>query len=96
MLGFMKFMGFSKKRFFITLGLSVGVWLVSGFVQVLINKGEFGSYVFGTGCELTGYPISLCISNNDRQKFILIVLANIMFWFWVIHLFWHWFEKRDN
>lgn len=89
-------LGFSKKRFFITLGLSVVVWLVSGLIQALTNKGEFGSYVFGTGCELTGYPIALCISSNDKVKFFLVIIANIVLWFWVIHLFWHWFEKRGD
>mgnify|MGYP001599512942 FL=1 len=64
-------LGFSWKRFFITLGLSVVVWLVGGLIQALTNKGEFGSYVFGTGCELTGYPIALCISSNDKIKFLL-------------------------
>ena len=88
--------GFSKKRFFLTLGLSILVWLVSGFIQVLTNKGEFGSYVFGTGCELTGYPIALCISSNDRTKFLLVVIANVMLWFWVLHFAWNWFEKRHD
>lgn len=82
------------KRFFITLGLSIAVWLASGLFQALTNKGEFGSYIFGTGCELTGYPVALCISNNDRVKFLLVIFANVLLWFWVIHLFWKWFEKR--
>lgn len=88
--------GFSKKRFLIVLGLSVMIWVVSGFVQVFTNRGEFGSYVFGTGCELTGYPISLCVSANDRPKLILVIIANVTLWFWVTHLFWNWFNKRSS
>lgn len=89
-------LGFSKKRFFITLGLSILIWLISGFVQVFLNKGEFGSYVFGTGCELTGYPVALCVSENDKFKFFLVLLLNIILWFWVLHFGWKWFEKRNN
>lgn len=89
-------MGFSKKRFFITLGLSILIWVVSGLAQALFNKGEFGSYVFGSGCELTGYPIALCVSINERAKFTLVLLANIIIWFWISHFIWKWFEKRDN
>lgn len=88
--------GFSWKRFLMTLGVSVGVWLISGFVQALTNKGEFGSYIFGIGCELSGYPIALCISNNDRIKLFLVIIVNIVLWFWVIHLFWGFFEKRRS
>lgn len=88
--------GFSKKRFLVTLGLSILIWVVSGLIQALTNKGEFGSYVFGTGCELTGYPISLCISINDRTKFILVSIANILIWFWVLHFGWKWFGKGQK
>ncbi len=85
------------KRFLVTLGLSVVVWLVSGIVQLLIQKDTVsGFFSFGGSCEITGYPIALCISSHDQTKFILISITNIVLWFWVIHLFWNWFEKRRN
>lgn len=89
-------LGFSKKRFLVTLGLSVVVWLISGFVQFLTNKGEFGSYVFGQGCELTGYPIALCILSNDKIRFFSVVLTNIFLWVWVLHFAWRFIEKRKS
>lgn len=90
-------LGFSKKRFFITLGLSVVIWLGSGILQLLIQQDQtFGFFSFGGSCEITGYPVALCISSNDNVKFILISLINMVFWFWVIHLFWNWFEKRGK
>lgn len=87
--------GFSKKRFLITLGLSVGVWSVSGVVQLLVQQDNtFGFFSFGGSCEITGYPIALCISSNDNLRFILISLVNIALWFWLLHFAWNWFEKR--
>lgn len=88
-------LGFSKKRFFISLVLSVVIWLLSGIVQLVVQQDRtFGFFSFGGSCEITGYPIALCISSNDNVKFMLISLVNIMLWFWVIHLFWTWFDKR--
>lgn len=89
-------MGFSKKRFLITLGLSILIWLVSGLAQALLNRGEFGSYIFGSSCEITGYPLALCIPSYKKFQILGIIFVNILFWFWVIHLFWGWFEKRGN
>lgn len=89
--------GFSWKRFFVTLGVAVGVWVVSGIVQLIIQEDTVsGLFSFGGSCEITGYPIALCISSNNQMKFILISITNIILWFWVIHLFWNWFEKRHN
>lgn len=83
------------KRFFITLGLSVVFWLISGIVQLIVQQDTtFGFFSFGGSCEITGYPIALCISSHDNAKFALISLINITLWFWVIHLFWKWFNKR--
>ena len=88
-------MGFSKKRFFITLGLSIGVWVVSNFIQLLnANYWPQGFSLLGSSCTVTGYPIALCLPPYDRIKILLIYLANITVWFWVIHLFWTWFDKR--
>jgi len=87
---------FSRKRFFLTLGLSILIWLVSGLAQVLLNRGEFGAYIFGMGCEITGYPIAQCVSSNQTLRILLTYIVNVFFWFWVIHLFWGWFNKRGN
>lgn len=83
-------LGFSKKRFFITLGLSVVVWLVTVVVQGYIT---FAKYIgtFSTGCPATGYPIDICIIQGPYIPPTVIIFINILFWFWVIHLFWGWF-----
>lgn len=83
--------GFSKKRFFITLGLSVLVWGISGVIQALTGFSNY--FTVFHSCSLTGYPIALCLSSNDQYKVILAAFANVIFWFWVIHLFWGWFQK---
>ncbi len=86
--------GFSKKRFFVTLGLSVVVWLVSGIFQMIVQQDRtLGFFSFGGSCEITGYPIALCISSNDERKFYLVSLINITLWFWGIHLLGKWFKK---
>ena len=82
------------KRFFLTLGLSILVWVISGIVQALI--GFSGYFTIFHSCSLTGYPISLCISSNDQTKVTLISAVNIIFWFWVLHFAWNWFEKRHD
>lgn len=87
-------LGFSKKRFLITLGISVVVWLVSGLVQMLTGFSDY--FTVFHKCSLTGYPIALCISSNDQTKVILVSIVNIAIWFWVIHLFWGWFQKRES
>lgn len=90
-------LGFSKRRFFVTLGLSILIWLVSGVVQLLVQQDTtLALFSFGGSCEITGYPIALCISNNDDIKFLLISFANIMLWFWVLHFGWKWFDKRRS
>lgn len=87
-------LGFSWKRFFITLGLSVGLWLVSGLIQALVGFSDY--FTVFHKCSLTGYPIALCISSNDQTKVVLVSIVNIAIWFWGIHLFWGWFEKRQD
>lgn len=87
--------GFSRKRFLITLGASVVVWLVSGIIQLVTQPDKIsGFFSFGGSCEITGYPIALCVSSNDNVKFILIALVNIILWFWILHFLWKWFENR--
>lgn len=87
---------FSKKRFFVTLGLSVVVWLVSIVIQgITLYKVTFS--LFGSSCQLTGFPIADCIrSGSGYLPFWVIHIINIFFWFFVIHLFWGWFEKSRN
>lgn len=90
-------LGFSKKRFLVTLGLSVLVWLLSGVIQLLVQQDTtFAFFSFGGSCEITGYPIALCISSNDNTKFLFISLVNIVFWFWVLHFGWKWFGKAQK
>ena len=87
-------LGFSKKRFLVTLGLSVGTWVISGVIQALAGFSNY--FTVFHSCSLTGYPIALCVSSNDQAKVILISVVNIALWFWIIHLFWGWFQKRGN
>lgn len=88
-------LGLSKKRFLVTLGLSVGVWVVTNFVQLFSSSyWPAGFSLLGGSCTVTGYPIALCLASYEKVKIFLIYLINITFWFWVIHLFWKRFEKR--
>jgi len=87
-------LGFSKKRFLVTLGLSILIWLVSGVIQAMVGFSDY--FKISHACSLTGYPIALCISNNNLAKVNLISLVNITIWFWVLHFAWKWFEKRSD
>jgi len=87
-------LGFSWKRFLITLGLSMVVWVISGIVQALVGFSNY--FTIFHSCSLTGYPIALCISSNDQIKVVLVSGVNIVLWFWVLHFAWNWFEKRGN
>ncbi len=86
--------GFSKKRFFLTLGLSILVWVMSGVLQAVTGFSNY--FTIFHACSLTGYPIALCISSNDSVKINLISLTNIIFWFCVLHFIWKWVIKRQN
>lgn len=87
--------GFSKKRFFITLGLSVLVWVISAIIQAYVT---FGKYIgtFTTGCQVSGYPIDVCSLQGPNVSSKFVIILNILFWFWVIHLFWGWVEKKSS
>jgi len=78
-------LGFSKKRFFLTLGLSILVWVISGVIQAVIGFSDY--FTIFHKCSLTGYPIALCISSNNQVKVVLVSVVNVVFWFWVIHIF---------
>lgn len=87
--------GFSKKRLLITLGLSMVVWLVTAVIQ---GYSTFSKYIgtFSTGCQVTGYPIDVCTIQSSYIPPLLVIFINILLWFWVIHLFWNWFDKSRS
>ncbi len=88
---------FTKKRFFITLGLSVAIWATTNFIQ-LFNSSYWptGFSLLGSSCTVTGYPIALCLAGYEKVKILLIYLVNITFWFLVINFVGNWFRKRTN
>ena len=88
-------LGFSKKRFLITLGLSVVVWVISAVIQAYATFTKYMG-TFSTGCQVTGYPIDVCSLRGPNISAVLIIAINIFFWFWVLHFAWSWFEKRGN
>lgn len=83
------------KRFLITLGASVVVWLATATIQAYFT---FAQYIgtFSSGCQVTGYPLDVCALRGPNIPAILVILLNITFWFWVLHFAWKWFEKRGN
>lgn len=85
--------GFSKKRFLITLGLSVVVWLVSVVIQAYIEAPKYIVFFTQSKCSATGYPLTQCIKNIPE---VLVYLINVVFWFWVMHLFGNWFGKKSS
>ncbi len=87
-------LGFSKKRFFITLSLSILIWLVSVFLQGIMFYKVRLNLFSASSCEITGFPIADCVYDNTKAG--LIQLVNIFFWFWGVHLFWGWFDKRKS
>lgn len=89
-------LGFTWKRFFVILGISVGIWVISNFIQLFSSSWPAGFSLLGSSCTVTGYPIALCLHQFEKAKIFLVYFINIVFWFWVIHIFWGWFEKRDK
>ena len=73
------------------------VWVISALVQFFtLYKVKF-SLFSDSSCQLTGFPIADCIYEAPGQiPFWVIDFINIFFWFWVIHLFWNWFDKSRN
>lgn len=86
-------LGFSKKRFFITLGGSVVVWGFTAIIQAYITFAQYLG-TFSSGCQVTGYPIDVCALRGPNVPSFLVILFNITIWFFVIHLFWKWFDRR--
>ncbi len=84
--------GFSRKRFLITLGVSVVVWYGSVLVQGITGyKAPFNALFSGSICKVTGFPISLCLYGRWVW---LVNIINITFWFLILHFLWKWFENR--
>ncbi len=75
------FMPKISKRMVGILALSVLVWFVSGFIQVFLGWSE--SFMGYRGCNLTGFPIALCILGNDGLVWA-VSIANILIWFVVL------------
>lgn len=78
---------FNRKRFLVTLGVSILVWILTILIQFFTGyKARFS--LFGSGCELTGFPIADCVYNGKGEiPGWLVASFNIFFWFWIIHLF---------
>lgn len=78
-------LGFTKKRFFVTLGLAVGIWVITIFVQFALGINvKFGLFS-GDSCQLTGFPIADCLYQSSKIPFWIIHIFNILFWFILIH-----------
>lgn len=88
-------LGFSWKRFLVTLGISVGVWYLTVIVQGITGfRAPFNTLFSSSVCKMTGFPIAECVSPGPGKVSVwLINIINIFFWFWVIHLFWGWFRR---
>ena len=90
--------GFSKKRFVITLGLSVVVWVISLVIQFLSSDSNpgYGMFALAKSCEVTGYPIAQCIPEHDKSLVYINYFVNILIWFLIIHLLSSLFYKPDS
>lgn len=91
--------GWSKKRFLLTLVLSVVVWYGSVVLQVLTGfNNPLSSFFSGQVCKPTGFPIATCVyyAGKGGVSVWMINLVNILLWFWVIHLLWGWFGKQKS
>lgn len=85
---------FSKKRFFITLGLSILIWYVSVLIQGVTGFRAPLNLPFSASiCKVTGFPLAMCLFDNLVW---VVNIANILFWFWATHLLWTWFKKGRN
>lgn len=82
------------KRFLVVLGLSVVVWYGSVLFQGISGyKAPFNIPFSGSVCKVTGFPIATCLYGASVW---LVNIINIIFWFWVIHLFVRWMDKGKS
>ncbi|KKQ67319.1 MAG: hypothetical protein US86_C0001G0246 [Candidatus Daviesbacteria bacterium GW2011_GWA2_38_24] len=88
-------LGFTRKRFFLTLLLSIIIWFISAIIQAFVTAPKYIG-TFSRGCQVTGYPIDICDFNFPNVSPAVVIGINIFIWFWVIHLFWGWFDKRRS
>lgn len=84
------------KRFFVTLGISIGVWVITNFIQLFNSSGWTAGFLLSGSCTVTGYPIALCLAGYEKAKIFLVYFINITFWFWVIHLLGNWMKKTGT
>lgn len=82
-------LGFSKKRFLVTLGLSGVIWYVTVIIQGITGyNAPFNLLSSGSSCQITGFPIAQCIYvSSGKSSVWMINLLNILLWFWFVHLF---------
>lgn len=87
-------LGFTKKRFFITLGLSVFIWVISIFIQFFAGINVKYSLFSGDRCQLTGFPIADCLYSSSPIPFWAIHAVNISMWFLIISLLATFLKRR--
>lgn len=84
-------LGFTKKRFFITLGLSVGIWYFSVLIQGFVGiNAPLSGFFSGSMCKLTGFPLAQCVYKNAETYITL----NIISWFLIISLLTTFLKRR--
>src|SRR3989338_4135160 len=85
-------MGFSKKRFFVTLGLSLIIFFFTAYIQIYDFEDWKLNLLSLSSCSTTGYPVKVCLYNHTQGLLIAIYLINIAFWFLTINFLY--FFKR--
>ena len=72
---------FTLKKFLITLGLSIVIWVISMAIQNLFAQNvNYGFFIFAKSCEVTGYPVAMCIPEYDKAKIYMFYFLNIFIW----------------
>lgn len=79
-------LGISKKRFLVTLVLSIFIFFFSVFIQIYdFEDWKLEGFLNLSSCSQTGYPIKICLYNSSQGLVFSIGLINIAFWFLVIN-----------
>lgn len=87
----------SKKRIVLTAILSCIVLLLTTVIQFLYGKSvDYGFFIFGKSCTLTGYPIARCVPDSLISQIFLFMFINFLFWFMLLNLFWGWFNNTKK
>lgn len=79
----------SKKAIF-TLVFAVLIWIITIFIQALIESPKYIATFTRSSCSATGYPFYSC--GNSNFELILYAL-NLMFWFIVVNIAWFMIKK---